>query len=90
MDWDFFDEPSLDDETRKVIGEVPKGPWVFEDGKILRPKEYKGEDREFRPASNAQITQNGTSTTEVKPIANGSAKDGDAVVEPKEQNGDAH
>ena len=44
FDWDFFDEPDLDDEARNVIGEMPKGPWIFEDGKVMRPKEYRGVD----------------------------------------------
>ncbi|KAH8114662.1 CRAL/TRIO domain-containing protein [Phellopilus nigrolimitatus] len=44
LEWDFFDEPTLDEEARAVIGRMPKGPWIFEDGEVKRPKEYNGDD----------------------------------------------
>ncbi|KAI0714077.1 CRAL/TRIO domain-containing protein [Cerioporus squamosus] len=37
LDWKFEDEPSLDDAAKELIGEMPKGPVVFEDGKVVRP-----------------------------------------------------
>lgn len=37
LEWKYSDDPCLDDETREQIGEVPKGPVVFVDGKVLRP-----------------------------------------------------
>ncbi|EJF61053.1 CRAL/TRIO domain-containing protein [Dichomitus squalens LYAD-421 SS1] len=37
LDWKFEDQPSLDDATKELIGEMPKGPVVFEDGKVVRP-----------------------------------------------------
>jgi len=40
LEWTFLDEPSLDDEAKKVIGEMPKGSFIFEDGVVKRPKEY--------------------------------------------------
>lgn len=42
LDWDFFDPPSLDEDAKKVLGEMPKGPFIFEDGKVKRPKHYEG------------------------------------------------
>ncbi|KAI0078216.1 CRAL/TRIO domain-containing protein [Panus rudis PR-1116 ss-1] len=38
LDWKFEDEPALDDAAREMIGEMPKGPVVFEDGKVVRPQ----------------------------------------------------
>ncbi|THH11663.1 hypothetical protein EW145_g494 [Phellinidium pouzarii] len=46
--WDFFDPPLLDDEAHSAIDTMPKGPWVFMNGKVVRPEEYKGKDREHR------------------------------------------
>ena len=37
MEWKFEDEPSLDDAAKELIGEMPKGPVVFEDGNVVRP-----------------------------------------------------
>ncbi len=37
LEWKFEDEPAIDDAIRDAIGEMPKGPVVFEDGKIVRP-----------------------------------------------------
>ncbi|PIL22322.1 hypothetical protein GSI_15010 [Ganoderma sinense ZZ0214-1] len=37
LEWSFEDEPALDDAIREVIGEMPKGPVVFEDGQVVRP-----------------------------------------------------
>jgi len=36
LDWVYEDEPKVDDEIRKVIGgDWPKGPAIWEDGKII-------------------------------------------------------
>ena len=69
LEWDFFDEPTLDDEARKVIGALPKGPWIFEDGLVKRPKEYKGTEHEFTPATSAR--QSLEQEVRVRPVANG-------------------
>ncbi|KAI9064652.1 CRAL/TRIO domain-containing protein [Trametes sanguinea] len=37
LDWKFEDEPALDDAAKAVIGEMPKGPVVFENGEVRRP-----------------------------------------------------
>ena len=37
LDWKFEDEPALDDAAKEVLGEMPKGPVVFVDGKVVRP-----------------------------------------------------
>ena len=37
LDWKYEDEPALDDDAKAAIGEMPKGPAVFEDGKVVRP-----------------------------------------------------
>ncbi|KAF7365466.1 CRAL/TRIO domain-containing protein [Mycena venus] len=37
LEWEFADEPSLDDATKQAIGEMPKGPTVFVDGKVAKP-----------------------------------------------------
>jgi len=37
LDWKFEDEPKLDEDTQNLIGEVPKGPVIFENNKIERP-----------------------------------------------------
>lgn len=37
LDWAYEDEPALDDAAKSVIGEMPKGPVVFEDGEVRRP-----------------------------------------------------
>ena len=36
MGWTFVDEPSLDEDAKKVLGEegMPKGPVVFRKGKV--------------------------------------------------------
>ncbi|KLO17347.1 CRAL/TRIO domain-containing protein, partial [Schizopora paradoxa] len=42
LDWKFLDAPLLDDEMKKVLPEMPRGPFVF-DGDTLtvnRPKEF--------------------------------------------------
>ncbi|KAL5501518.1 hypothetical protein ACEPAH_8778 [Sanghuangporus vaninii] len=78
LGWDFFDEPNLDDAACQVIGEVPKGPWIFDNGKVQRPKEYKGDDLEFRPRTNGATNGvvRGSGETEVSslPIPNGNTK----------------
>jgi len=37
LDWQFADEPCLDDEAVQAISEMPKGPAIFVDGKVCRP-----------------------------------------------------
>ena len=37
LEWKYEDEPFLDEQTREVIGEMPKGPAVFVDGKVMKP-----------------------------------------------------
>lgn len=37
LEWTFEDEPALDDAAKGVIGEMPKGPVVFEDGRTRVP-----------------------------------------------------
>jgi len=37
LEWEFADEPNLDDATKQAIGEMPKGPTVFVDGKVAKP-----------------------------------------------------
>ncbi|GJE91794.1 Sec14p-like lipid-binding domain-containing protein [Phanerochaete sordida] len=37
FEWTFEDEPALDAPAREAIGEMPKGPAVFVDGKVVQP-----------------------------------------------------
>jgi hypothetical protein len=37
LDWTFQDEPNLDADAKGVIGEMPKGPFIFVDGMVVRP-----------------------------------------------------
>ncbi|KAH9917953.1 CRAL/TRIO domain-containing protein [Fomitopsis serialis] len=37
LDWKFEDEPSLDEDTKKAIGTMPKGPVEFVDGEVRKP-----------------------------------------------------
>ena len=39
MEWTFLDEPSLDEDAKKVLGEegMPRGPVVFREGKVCKP-----------------------------------------------------
>ncbi|KAJ6511963.1 CRAL/TRIO domain-containing protein [Mycena vitilis] len=37
LEWEFFDEPNLDDAAKEVLGEMPKGPTVFVDGAAAKP-----------------------------------------------------
>ncbi|OBZ71395.1 SEC14-like protein 2, partial [Grifola frondosa] len=37
LNWTFEDEPALDDAARELLGEMPKGPVVFEDGRVRHP-----------------------------------------------------
>jgi len=34
LDWKFEDEPLLDEDAKQVLGELPKGPFTFVDGKV--------------------------------------------------------
>ncbi|KAF5360601.1 hypothetical protein D9756_004638 [Leucocoprinus leucothites] len=37
LDWKFEDEPKLDVAAQELIGEMPKGPVIFKDGKVEKP-----------------------------------------------------
>ncbi|KAJ3560204.1 hypothetical protein NP233_g10993 [Leucocoprinus birnbaumii] len=37
LDWKFEDEPKLDAAAQELIGEMPKGPVIFRDGKVEKP-----------------------------------------------------
>ncbi|KAJ7246367.1 CRAL/TRIO domain-containing protein [Mycena rebaudengoi] len=37
LEWDFSCEPNLDAAAKQVLGEMPKGPAMFVDGKVVRP-----------------------------------------------------
>jgi len=37
LDWEFICDPSLDEEAKMAIGEMPKGPALFVDGAVVRP-----------------------------------------------------
>ncbi|KAK2459680.1 hypothetical protein APHAL10511_008325 [Amanita phalloides] len=37
LDWQYEDAPKLDEDARKVLGEMPKGPAIFVDGAVTRP-----------------------------------------------------
>ena len=53
LEWKYEDEPALDDAVREVIGEMPRGPVVFEDGKVVRPSpppELLQTDRDAPPS----------------------------------------
>jgi len=39
LEWEFSDEPSLDEQAKKVLGAMPKGPATFIDGTVVRPGE---------------------------------------------------
>ncbi|EPQ54685.1 CRAL/TRIO domain-containing protein [Gloeophyllum trabeum ATCC 11539] len=42
LDFKFEDEPNLDEDARKIIGDsVPKGPCLFVDGKVVIPERTK-------------------------------------------------
>lgn len=41
LEWKFEDEPILDDDAKKLIGEMPKGPVLLENGKVTRPQSQK-------------------------------------------------
>lgn len=53
LDWEFLDEPLLDDEIRKILPEMPRGPVLFDaDTKqVARPKEYLASAPEERKAA---------------------------------------
>ncbi|EKM79113.1 hypothetical protein AGABI1DRAFT_106707 [Agaricus bisporus var. burnettii JB137-S8] len=40
FEWNF-EEPSLDDAAKKVLGEMPRGPVIFENGKLEQPSTAK-------------------------------------------------
>lgn len=37
LDWTFESEPSLDADSLEVLGKMPKGPVVFENGAASKP-----------------------------------------------------
>ncbi|KZT11765.1 CRAL/TRIO domain-containing protein [Laetiporus sulphureus 93-53] len=37
LDWNFEHEPALDEHAIKALGEMPKGPVIFEDGELRKP-----------------------------------------------------
>ncbi|KAF8636205.1 hypothetical protein AX17_003692 [Amanita inopinata Kibby_2008] len=38
LDWEYEHEPRLDEHARRVLGEMPKGPAIFVDGKVAKPE----------------------------------------------------
>ena len=44
LDWEFEDEPFLDEDAKRIIGEMPLGPAAFVDGKVTRT--IPGEEKE--------------------------------------------
>lgn len=41
LEWIYEDEPSLDVDAKKLLGEMPKGPIVFENGTVEQPSMAK-------------------------------------------------
>ena len=78
MEWSFFDPPKLDEETQAVIGEMPRGPWIFKNGKVVRPVEYQGDVIVHENQAKVQEQTNG-----IPPdiLANGKVPD-ENVVKP--------
>jgi len=37
LDFNFEDEPNLDQDAKDVIGEMPKGPVIFQGGVVVKP-----------------------------------------------------
>lgn len=37
LDWSYEDVPSLDEDGRQALGEIPKGPIIFVDGAPAKP-----------------------------------------------------
>ncbi|KAI5122436.1 hypothetical protein M0805_008749 [Coniferiporia weirii] len=87
LEWVFFDPPALDDATRAVIGEMPHGPWIFQNGNVLRPREYEGADREYPTPSTSQ----GPATNGVESVTKGDILAAEEVMaSPTPANGNAH
>jgi hypothetical protein len=42
LDWEYKNEPSLDEATKATIGEMPKGPALFVDGQVQRLSSLPG------------------------------------------------
>lgn len=38
LDFNFEDEPNLDQASKDAIGEIPKGPVIFKDGIVVKPQ----------------------------------------------------
>lgn len=45
LDWKYEDEPSLDDDARNCIGDMPKGPALFVDGAVVKPESVHNENQ---------------------------------------------
>jgi len=39
LDFNFEDEPNLDQDAKDLIEEMPKGPVIFQDGVVVKPHE---------------------------------------------------
>ncbi|PPR07267.1 hypothetical protein CVT26_012427 [Gymnopilus dilepis] len=37
LPWNYEDEPLLDEDTKQLIGELPKGAAIFVDGQVMKP-----------------------------------------------------
>ncbi|KAI0325045.1 CRAL/TRIO domain-containing protein [Cubamyces sp. BRFM 1775] len=51
LDWTYEDEPALDDAAKSAIGEMPKGPAIFEDGEVRRPTAPSDSDATAAPSA---------------------------------------
>lgn len=50
LEWEYGDEPSLDEAATEAIGEVPRGPSFFVDGAVIKPqKSVKTVETEISP-----------------------------------------
>jgi hypothetical protein len=46
LDWEFEDEPNLDEDAKRIVGEMPQGPAAFVDGKITRAILVQADEQE--------------------------------------------
>ncbi|KAJ3559314.1 hypothetical protein NM688_g423 [Phlebia brevispora] len=42
LDWQYENEPALDDAAKAALGEMPKGPAIFVDGRVVQPPPNPG------------------------------------------------
>ncbi|KAI0785194.1 CRAL/TRIO domain-containing protein [Abortiporus biennis] len=49
LHWKFEDEPALDKHAKDVIGEMPKGPVIFQNKKVVKPDNPPSADDSNRP-----------------------------------------